>query len=387
MAEIHFEQVHKRFGAVVAVNDLTLTVADREFLVLLGPSGCGKTTALRMLAGLEVPTEGRIFLDGRDITDMPPKGRNLAMVFQNYALYPHMTVFDNISYSLKLRHVPKDEIRRQVQAAAEMLQIGELLKRRPRELSGGQRQRVALGRAIVRSPQAFLMDEPLSNLDAKLRLGTRAEIARLQRELKTTCVYVTHDQIEAMTMASRIAVMAGGQLQQVGTPAEVYDYPSSTFVAEFIGTPPMNLLPAELRADGATVAVVGPGLQVDLGPAPETTSRAVMAGVRPEHLRPMSPDDGATVVDGERRPAFQATVQAVEMLGSDQVVLVTVGGSACALRATRDFALQAGDGLTLTCAPDQIHLFDHASGRRLVRRPETPPIRTANIPGLAGVAR
>jgi multiple sugar transport system ATP-binding protein len=376
MAQIHFEQVAKRFGAVEAVMNLTLTVADREFLVLLGPSGCGKTTALRMLAGLEAPSAGRIYLDGRDITEAAPRDRNLAMVFQSYALYPHMSVYDNISYSLRLRRMPKREIRDRVRTVAEMLQLEQLLHRHPRELSGGQRQRVALGRAIVRRPLAFLMDEPLSNLDAKLRTGTRAEIARLQRELQTTCVYVTHDQVEALTMASRIAVMADGALQQVGTPEEVYDRPASSFVAQFIGTPPMNLLPAELRCDADGVEVAGPSFHARLGHGSEPASRAVLVGVRPEHLRP-----SAELAAGE--PRFDALVRAVEMLGNEIVVLVNVGDTHCALRAGREFAAHPGEALTLTCSSERLHLFDRGSGRRLVQQPEPEP--AAALPVAAGV--
>jgi multiple sugar transport system ATP-binding protein len=364
MANIRFERVVKRFGNVVAVDQLSIDVFDREFLVLLGPSGCGKTTALRMLAGLEEPTEGRIYLNETDITETAPKDRDLAMVFQSYALYPHMSVYDNISYALRLRRTPRDEIRRRVQEAAEMLQIGDLLKRRPKELSGGQRQRVALGRAIVRRPHAFLMDEPLSNLDAKLRAGTRVEIARLHRELQGTFVYVTHDQVEAMTMATRIAVMSEGRLQQLGTPEEVYDRPANTFVAQFIGTPPLNLFPAELAVRDGALAARGARLSVPLGAGEEMAARAVVVGVRPEHLRP-----AVESMTGDE-PAFEADVRAVEMLGNEVVVVAESDGATCAVRGPRNLGLRAGDSVTLTCDPANIHLFDRTSGRRLVRRPE-----------------
>jgi multiple sugar transport system ATP-binding protein len=377
MANIRFEHVVKRFGAVTAVDDLSLDIADREFLVLLGPSGCGKTTALRMLAGLEEPTAGRIHLNDRDITDTAPKDRDLAMVFQSYALYPHMSVADNISYSLRLRRTPKDEVKRRVREAAEMLQIGDLLGRRPKELSGGQRQRVALGRAIVRRPQAFLMDEPLSNLDAKLRAGTRAEIARLHRELQGTFIYVTHDQVEAMTMATRIAVMSEGRLQQLGTPEDVYDRPANTFVAQFIGTPPLNLIPAELAAGDGVVAATGSHLRVPLGPGDDVETRQVMVGVRPEHLRP-----APAGLDGVE-PVLQATVRAVEMLGNEVVVLLDAGGTPCAVRGPRDLVLRPGDNATLTCDAAHVHLFDRASGRRLVRADQPVAVAATVAPVLA----
>jgi multiple sugar transport system ATP-binding protein len=380
MAEIHFDSVVKRFGHVAAVSDLTLTVEDREFLVLLGPSGCGKTTALRLLAGLESPTDGRIYLDGREITNDSPRDRNLAMVFQSYALYPHMSVYDNISYSLRLRHLPKQEVQQRVAEVARMLQITELLQRRPRQLSGGQRQRVALGRAVVRHPAAFLMDEPLSNLDAKLRTETRAEITRLQRELATTCVYVTHDQVEAMTMATRIAVMADGRLQQVGTPAEVYDRPASTFVAQFLGTPPMNLLPGRLSADDGVLVAEGRSFRVPVGEGDDTDARNVFVGVRPEHLTPR----GAGTEPG-LDPFFHATVRAVEMLGNEVVALIAIGDTACAVRGPRDFNLGPGDPITLRCMPEQVHLFDGDSGRRLIRQDAHTPV-VNHVAGVAAAA-
>jgi multiple sugar transport system ATP-binding protein len=257
MASIKFDHVWKRFGDVTVLKNLDLDIADGEFLVLVGPSGCGKSTALRCLAGLEEITEGRIFIGDRDVTDVPPKDRDIAMVFQSYALYPHMSVYDNMAFGLKLRRVPKAEIDRRVKEAAEMLSIGHLLDRKPKALSGGQRQRVALGRAIVRDPAVFLMDEPLSNLDAKLRVQTRAEISKLHQRLKTTFIYVTHDQTEAMTMGSRIAVMRDGILQQIDTPQNLYDHPANMFVAGFIGSPAMNFFEARLeRTDGGVSVAV-----------------------------------------------------------------------------------------------------------------------------------
>src|SRR6187455_2715527 len=252
MATVTFDHVWKKYGEVVAVNDLSLEIQDGEFMVLVGPSGCGKTTSLRMIAGLEEITQGDLRIGDRIVNNVPPKDRDIAMVFQSYALYPHMTVRDNLAFGLKLRKVPKPEIERRVKEAAETIQLQNLLDRKPKELSGGQRQRVALGRAIVREPAVFLMDEPLSNLDAKLRVQTRAEIARLHQRLGTTTVYVTHDQVEAMTMGSRIAVMHKGRLQQVGTPKELYEHPGNRFVAGFIGSPAMNF--ATATVDGSKVA-------------------------------------------------------------------------------------------------------------------------------------
>src|SRR5919206_177276 len=249
MASIKYDHVWKRFGEVSVLKDLDLDINDQEFLVLVGPSGCGKTTALRCLAGLEEITDGNIYIGDRIVNDVPPKDRDIAMVFQSYALYPHMSVYDNMAFGLKLRKTPKTEIDQRVKEAADMLGIAHLLDRKPKALSGGQRQRVALGRAIVRNPAVFLMDEPLSNLDAKLRVQTRSEISKLQQRLKTTSVYVTHDQIEAMTMGHRMAVMNAGKIQQVGTPLEVYDKPANVFVAQFIGTPPMNFFDATIAND------------------------------------------------------------------------------------------------------------------------------------------
>ncbi len=264
MATVTFDHVWKKFGEVVAVNDLNLEIQDGEFMVLVGPSGCGKTTSLRMIAGLEEITEGDLRIGDRVVNNVPPKDRDIAMVFQSYALYPHMTVRDNLAFGLKLRKTPKDEIERRVKEAAGMLSLEPLLNRKPRELSGGQRQRVALGRAIVREPAVFLMDEPLSNLDAKLRVETRANIARLHQRLKVTTVYVTHDQVEAMTMGQRIAVMSEARLQQVGTPQSLYDEPINRFVAGFIGSPSMNFLPVTATGAGDNVTLTGPGLSIAL---------------------------------------------------------------------------------------------------------------------------
>ncbi len=355
MSRIVFRDVSKYFGPVGAVRDLNLEVEDKEFLVLLGPSGCGKSTALRLVAGLEEPTSGEILIGDRVVNDIEAKNRDVAMVFQSYALYPHMTVRANIEFPLKTRKVPKAQRRERVAEAARWLGLDELLDRRPSELSGGQRQRVALGRAIVRRPEAFLMDEPLSNLDAKLRVKTRAELVSMHQELGRTFIYVTHDQVEAMTMATRIAVMNDGTLQQVGAPQNVYERPANTFVAQFIGSPPMNVVPGTIERDGPAVAVRLPGGSVALPPA--TASAAgpgVLVGVRPEHLLI---DDGPV----------KATVRVVESLGHERHIICDV--------STEDFVIvrvpadapvpRVGATIGLTTAPEHLHLFDSTTTRRI----------------------
>jgi multiple sugar transport system ATP-binding protein len=329
MAPITFEHVTKRFDETTAVDDLNIEVPDGEFLVLVGPSGCGKTTALRMLAGLEEITSGRILIGDRVVNNVAPGARDVAMVFQSYALYPHMTIYDNLAFSLRNRRLPKDEIRRRVDDAAEVLELDKLLRRKPRQLSGGQRQRVALGRAIVREPAAFLMDEPLSNLDAALRVQTRAEILKLQRRLETTTIYVTHDQVEAMTMGDRIAVMQLGVLQQIGTPQELYRSPVNTFVARFIGSPAMNLLPAErigLSADGR------------------------LAGFRPEHVQ---------LGNGTAAAAhYQARVDVVEFLGNEQLAHMKLGDADLVAILPADATLGEGSDATFSVPLDKVLLFD-----------------------------
>jgi multiple sugar transport system ATP-binding protein len=324
MAQIVLEDLWKVFpDGTEAVRSLNLDIVDGEFMVLVGPSGCGKTTALRMVAGLEVISKGKVVIGDRVVNDVPPKERDIAMVFQNYALYPHMSVFDNMAFGLKLQKVPRPEIETRVRDAAHILGLGELLKRKPAALSGGQRQRVAMGRAIVRHPQAFLMDEPLSNLDAKLRVQTRAEIARLQRELGTTTIYVTHDQIEAMTMGDRVAVMRRGVLQQVDSPQSLYEHPVNLFVAGFIGSPAMNLVEAGLAtSDGGMVVELG-GFRL---PVPDEVlaerpalrgydGRTVVLGIRPEDM-----EDAALVADAPAERRITSTVELREALGSDVVV-------------------------------------------------------------------
>jgi multiple sugar transport system ATP-binding protein len=324
MAEVALDRLTKRYpNGVLAVNEVSLAIADGEFLVLVGPSGCGKSTALRMIAGLETITDGELCIDGRVVNDVAPKDRDVAMVFQSYALYPHMTVFDNIAFALKLAKVPKHEIVERVREAASVLELSEHLDRKPAQLSGGQRQRVAMGRAIVRRPKAFLMDEPLSNLDAKLRVQMRAEIARIQRDLGVTTVYVTHDQVEAMTMADRVAVLKDGVLQQVDAPQTLYERPASLFVAGFIGSPAMNLVESR-------VVQLGSGLGVTLGgatlPLPDAIAKSrprlhelegapIVLGIRPEDL-----EDAALVPDHPREHRLTAHVELVEALGSELVV-------------------------------------------------------------------
>jgi multiple sugar transport system ATP-binding protein len=357
MAAIVLDRVRRQFGATTALDDISLEIPDGEFLVLLGPSGCGKSTLLRLIAGLLGPTSGKVVIDGRDVTSLAPGARDIAMVFQSYALYPHLSVRRNLGFGLRVRHRSKDEIATKVDAVAEQLQLQALLERKPRELSGGQRQRVALGRAMVRDPKAFLMDEPLSNLDAQLRTATRLELADLHRRLGTTFVYVTHDQVEAMTMATRIAVLNGGRLEQIGTPAEVYDQPATTFVASFLGAPPMNLIPAHTRTAGDKVRVVAPGMDIEMfdGDAGE---RDVLLGIRPEHLTAApGPLDAASL---------SGVVTALENLGSEEVAFCNVGGVQVAVRGSRPLGLSPGDGVELHAPRARCYLFDPESTRRLV---------------------
>jgi multiple sugar transport system ATP-binding protein len=337
MANVTYEHVTKKFDDAAAVQDLSLQVADGEFMVLVGPSGCGKSTALRMLAGLEKVTEGRILIGDRVVNNVAPQSRDIAMVFQSYALYPHMTVYDNLAFGLRNQKVPKKDIDNRVRRAAEILDLDPLIKRKPKQLSGGQRQRVALGRAIVREPAAFLMDEPLSNLDAKLRVQTRAEILKLQENLGTTTSYVTHDQVEAMTMGDRIAVMNYGVLQQVGPPEQLYKNPQNVFVAGFIGSPAMNLVPASL-IDGAGGA-----------------NR--IAGFRPEHIdiRNGHPD-GHT---------FDARVEVVEYLGDEQLVHLTRKDTALQAKLPVEAKVSNGEELTFVVARDKLLLFDAETEERV----------------------
>jgi multiple sugar transport system ATP-binding protein len=359
MAAVRFDHVTKRFTDVVAVDDLDLQVEDREFLVLLGPSGCGKSTALRMIAGLEEPTEGAILIGDRRVDGVDPKDRDLSMVFQSYALYPHKSVRQNIEFPLRSRKVPAAERERLVADVVAQLGLTGLLDRKPRQLSGGQRQRVALARAIVRRPAVFLMDEPLSNLDAKMRTSTRAELVELHARLGTTFVYVTHDQVEAMTMASRVAVMNEGALQQVGPPQAVYDRPENVFVAQFIGSPPMNVLPGNVVDDGGVRKVHAAGGTLTVSPeaAQLLGSRGtsdVLVGVRPEHL----------VVAGSGLPA---KLRVVESLGHERHLLCELQDAREVIVRTSSAAGVPGEGATvhLDAAPGALHLFDADSGLRL----------------------
>jgi ABC-type sugar transport system ATPase subunit len=336
MATITYEHVTKKFDDATAVNDLSIEVADGEFLVLVGPSGCGKTTALRMLAGLEEVSEGRILIGERVVNNVAPGRRDIAMVFQSYALYPHMTVYNNLAFGLKNFDVPKHEIDRRVREAADILELGTLLKRKPKQLSGGQRQRVALGRAIVREPEAFLMDEPLSNLDAALRVQTRAEILKLQNRLHTTTIYVTHDQVEAMTMGDRIAVMNLGVLQQIGTPEELYKNPVNTFVATFIGSPAMNLLPS-----GALGAGIG--------------GSGRLLGFRPEDVELAN---GRTANSAN----YEATVEVVQYLGDEQLVYLRLGEEEVVAKLPIEAQLELGRRQTFLVPLRKLHLFDAETG-------------------------
>jgi len=337
MANVTYDHVTKSFGDTAAVKDFLLEVADGEFMVLVGPSGCGKSTALRMLAGLEKVSDGRILIGDRVVNNIAPQHRDIAMVFQSYALYPHMTVYDNLAFGLRNQKVPRKEIDSRVQRAAKILDLTQLIKRKPKQLSGGQRQRVALGRAIVREPEAFLMDEPLSNLDAQLRAQTRAEILKLQQELKTTTIYVTHDQVEAMTMGDRIAVMKLGVLQQVGSPEELYRDPRNVFVAGFIGSPAMNLVPAEIL-DGAG-------------------ADGRIAGFRPEHVDLANGHQDGVV--------FDARVEVVEYLGDEQLVHLTRKDTAIQAKLPVETQIGAGQDLKLTVPRDKLLLFDAQTEERV----------------------
>jgi multiple sugar transport system ATP-binding protein len=364
MATVTFDHVYKRFGEVTAVADFNLDIGDGEFMVLVGPSGCGKTTSLRMIAGLEEVSEGTLKIGDRVVNDVAPKDRDIAMVFQSYALYPHMSVRDNLAFGLKLRKVAKPEIEKRINEAAGILQLEKLLDRKPNELSGGQRQRVALGRAIVREPAVFLMDEPLSNLDAKLRVQTRAEIARLHQRLGTTMVYVTHDQVEAMTMGQRIAVMNDGLLQQVGPPQTLYDEPLNRFVAGFIGSPAMNF--ADLAIGDAT-ALTGMGFRIPVPAAlrdglSKVPGGRVIAGFRPEHL--------ALGEVGGETATIQGTADVVEYLGNQELLHVTVEGTEIIAVVDSAHRVRPGDAVPLRLPLAKLHLFDPATGSSVARTRE-----------------
>ncbi|MCQ4117719.1 ABC transporter ATP-binding protein [Rhodococcus tibetensis] len=375
MARIRLDGVSKRFGTTPVVQDVNLDIADGEFLVLLGPSGCGKSTLLRMIAGLESLSAGRILLDDLDVTATPPRQRDVAMVFQSYALYPHLTVAKNIGFPLRARGRSREQIRNKVTAVAAALGLVEHLDRRPAALSGGQRQRVALARAIVREPGAFLMDEPLSNLDAALRSATRTELTDLHRRLGATFLYVTHDQVEAMTMASRIALLNRGRIEQVGTPSELYDAPRSTFVAAFLGSPPMNLFDATIVDRAGELHVVSDGLDAPLGLPANAASgpREVTVGIRPERLHLDSP--------GAR---LRGVVTAIENLGGEEIMHIGAGATNFSMRAPRPVPVRTGDTVGLHVESRDIHLFESGTGRRLLWRP--PHEHGASAPGASSLS-
>jgi multiple sugar transport system ATP-binding protein len=348
MAELRLKNISKRWGGTAVVKNLNLDIADQEFLVLLGPSGCGKTTTMRMIAGLEDVSEGEIWLGGRMVNKLEPKDRDIAMVFQSYGLYPNLTVYENIRFPLRVRKVPADQHKDRVMKAARMVDLTGFLDRRPAALSGGQRQRVALARAIVREPAVFLMDEPLSNLDAKLRVSTRAQIKNLQHTLKTTTIYVTHDQIEAMTLAHRVVVMDKGLVQQVGTPTEIYDRPANNFVAGFIGSPGMNLIHGDM-ADGvfsaANIRVVG---------LPPVVSGPVTLGFRAEDAR---------LADGLGQ--IEAAVYTIELLGEASMVSLNAGGELVSIKAPKDYRAEIGNAVRAAVPAGICHLFDRQTGQRI----------------------
>jgi multiple sugar transport system ATP-binding protein len=358
MASITYEHVWKRFGDVVAVQDLDIHIADKEFLVFVGPSGCGKTTSLRVLAGLEEVTEGNIYIGDRLVNDVPPKDRDIAMVFQSYALYPHMTVYDNMAFGLKLRKTPKAEIENRVKDAADILGIGNLLDRKPKQLSGGQRQRVAVGRAIVRDPAVFCMDEPLSNLDAKLRVQARAEISKLHLRLETTFIYVTHDQTEAMTMGTRIAVMKDGVLQQIDTPQILYDKPHNVFVAGFIGSPAMNFFPATLTGSDGKVFVDTGFFRVELpedkaGTYRQHAGKQIVFGIRPEDIH-----DPQYAPPGIQRANIEGQVDVTELMGKEVIVHLLAGDYEFLAIVDPRTDFRVGNQVQVALNMTNAHIFD-----------------------------
>ena len=361
MASVTFDHVFKKYGDVTAVNDLNIHIEDKEFLVLVGPSGCGKTTALRSLAGLEEISSGEIRIGDRVVNDVAPKDRDIAMVFQSYALYPHLSVYDNMAFGLKLRKVPKDEIKRRVMEAADVLGIREYLDRKPRQLSGGQRQRVAVGRAIVREPKVFLFDEPLSNLDAKLRVQMRAEISKLHQRLKTTFIYVTHDQTEAMTMATRIAVINKGVLQQLDTPQNLYDKPNNLFVAGFIGSPAMNFFPGKLRKDGNKLVVDAGDFVVAIPasrakPFEAHAGKDIVFGIRPENIH-----DAEYVPPGIDAEKVSVKVDVTELMGNEIFLYLVSGKNTFVARVDPRSKLRVSEQASVVFDMDSVHIFDAAT--------------------------
>jgi len=358
MARVFYEHVTKRFGNVVAVNDLTLEIPDKEFLVLVGPSGCGKSTVIRLLAGLEVLTEGNVYIGDRLVNDVPAKDRDIAMVFQSYALYPHMSVLDNMAFGLRMHGTRREEVQRRVREAAQILGIEELLKRKPAQLSGGQRQRVALGRAIVREPAVFLFDEPLSNLDAKLRVQTRTELSKLHERLETTFIYVTHDQMEAMTMAGRIAVLKDGLLQQVGSPEDLYFRPGNVFVAGFIGSPAMNFFDAVVKGTAHQLYLDTQAFQIKVPPekAPALVpyvGQTVVFGIRPEDIH-----DAEFLPAHVRAETVRARVDVTEMMGNEKFLHLLAADQKCLARVDPRTRARAGQDIQVALDMDRMHAFD-----------------------------
>ena len=363
MADLQLKHIYKRYaGGVTAVSDFTLDIDDKEFIILVGPSGCGKSTTLRMVAGLEEISEGELYIGGRLVNDVAPKDRDIAMVFQNYALYPHMTVFENMAFGLKLRKTPKDEIKKRVTEAAKILDIEHLLDRKPKALSGGQRQRVAMGRAIVRNPKVFLMDEPLSNLDAKLRVQMRVEIAKIHKRLGATIIYVTHDQTEAMTLGTRIVVMKDGVVQQVDSPKNLYDNPVNLFVAGFMGSPQMNFIDAEVERDGEDVKLhIGQARQYITVPADQARAlveggyvgKTVVMGIRPEDIH-----DEESFIEMSPESVFTTTIRLYELLGAEVYLYFDVEGFDCTARVNPRTQARPGDEVRMAMDLTKLHIFD-----------------------------
>lgn len=367
MAKVVLKNITKRWGNFVGVADVNLEIADREFMVFLGPSGCGKTTTMRMIAGLETPTDGEIYIGDQVVNDLEPKDRDVSMVFQSYGLYPTFTVYENIRFPLKVRKIDPATHDERVKRAAEMVELGDLLHRYPRELSGGQRQRVALARAIVRHPNVFLMDEPLSNLDAKLRVSTRAQLKNLQHELKVTTIYVTHDQIEAMTLADRVVVMNEGAFQQVGTPTDIYDNPANTFVAGFIGSPAMNLIEGEMQGG------VFEAKHTKITGLPTEVSGPVVLGFRAEDASVCAAEEGE----------ISAPIYSLELLGDATMVTIRIGEALIAVKAAKEFRSDIGSPVGFSVPAEICHLFDHQSGQRIEASPasiQRPESATAAAP-------
>lgn len=363
MAKVILKNVLKCFGTVRAVDDINLEIKDKEFLTLLGPSGCGKTTTLRLVAGLEKPDEGEIYIGDELVNDVVSKDRDIAMVFQSYALYPHMNVYDNIAFGLKMRKFPKAEIKKRVREVAEILKIGELLDRKPKQLSGGQQQRVALGRAIARRPKAFLLDEPLSNLDAKLRVHMRVELKKLQQELATTAIYVTHDQVEAMTMSKRVAIMNEGKLQQLDSPQKIYDKPVNLFVGSFIGSPAMNLIDFNLKEKNNDIICDAGYFEFNIPTRLEqlimdkATSSELKLGFRPEDI---------FVFETQGQKRIETEVYAVQPMGSHKLVTLKMGENLIVARTSSKFKLDEGEKAGITFNMDNIHIFDKRTGTTII---------------------